>query len=72
MARSSKARVSEWLPIATAPSNEDLEICVMDYDGIVEALGYPCHKIGAEWIDASNKERVDIQPTHWREWPETR
>jgi hypothetical protein len=53
------------------PPNEDLEICVMDYDGIVQALRYPCHKIATEWIDASNKERVDIQPTHWRRWAGT-
>ena len=33
MAGFSEARVSEWLPIANAPPNEDLEICVMDYDG---------------------------------------
>ena len=71
MAGFSEARVSEWLPIANAPPNEDLEICVMDYDGIVQALRYPCHKIEDEWVDASNKERVDIQPTHWRRWAET-
>ena len=52
MAGFSEARVSEWLPIANAPPNEDLEICVMDYDGIVQALRYPCHKIEDEWVDA--------------------
>ena len=71
MAGLSEARISEWLPIANAPPNEDLEICVMDYDGIVQALRYPCDKLEAEWLDALNKERVDIQPTHWRRWAET-
>ena len=60
---------AEWLPISVAPSNGgDLEICVMDYDGIVLALAYPCRKSGDEWVDASNKKQVDIQPTHWRKW----
>ena len=64
---------AEWLPIAIAPSNKDLEICVMDYDQIVQALEYPCHKISAaEWVDAANKKCVDIQPTHWRKWTKAR
>ena len=49
----------------------DLEVCVLDYDGIVHALMFPCHKDGAEWVDASNRKPVDIQPTHWRKWTET-
>ena len=63
----------EWLPVSIAPTgNEDLEVCVIDYDGIVLALPYTCHKNGAEWVDASNKKHIDIQPTHWREWAESR
>ena len=63
--------IPEWLPVSIAPDEKDLEICIMDYDGIVLALGYPCHKRGAEWVDASNNKRVDVQPTHWRRWPES-
>ena len=56
---------AEWLPVSIAPSDgEDLEVCVMDYDGIVLALTYACHKSGAGWVDASNEKHVDIQPTH--------
>ena len=62
---------AEWLSVSIAPSDGDLEICVIDYDGIVHALMYPCHKNGAEWVDASNKKHVDIQPTHWRKWTES-
>lgn len=62
---------AEWLPVLIAPSDaKDLEVCVMDYDGIVLALPYPCHKNGTEWVDASNKKHIDIQPTHWRKWTE--
>ena len=59
---------AEWLPVSITPPDGDLEVCVMDYDGIVQALPYRCHRNGAEWIDASNKKHVDIQPTHWRKW----
>jgi hypothetical protein len=63
---------AEWLPVSIAPSDDgDFEVCVMDYDGIVLALAYPCHKNGAEWVDASNKMHIDIQPTHWRKWAES-
>jgi hypothetical protein len=62
---------AEWLPVSIAPSDGDLEVCVMDYNGIVQALVYPFHKDGAEWVDASNKKHVDIQPTHWRKWTES-
>jgi hypothetical protein len=61
---------TEWLPISISPPDGDLEVCVMDYDGLVLALDYPCHRNGADWIDASNKRRIDIQPTHWRKWTE--
>jgi hypothetical protein len=63
------AHTAEWLPVSIAPSDGDLEVCVLDYDGIVHALEFPCHKDGAEWVDALNKKHV-VQPTHWRKWTE--
>jgi hypothetical protein len=59
---------AEWLPASSAPSDRDLEVCVLDFDGIVHALAYPCQKAGVDWIDALGKKHVDIQPTHWRKW----
>jgi len=59
---------AEWLPISLAPSDVDLEVCVMDYDGIVHALKFPCKQDKTGWVDASTKKRIDIQPTHWRTW----
>jgi hypothetical protein len=61
---------AEWMSVSIAPPDEDLEVCVVDYDGIVLALDYPCHKHGADWVDASNKKHIDVQPTHWRKWTE--
>ncbi|WGS19523.1 MULTISPECIES: hypothetical protein [unclassified Bradyrhizobium] len=59
---------AEWLPVSTAPSDRELEVCVLDYDGIVHALVFPCHREGAEWIDDANRKHLGIQPTHWRNW----
>ncbi len=58
----------EWLPVSIAPSDADLEVCVIDYDGIIHALAFSCHKNKSGWFDATTKKRLDIQPTHWRKW----
>jgi hypothetical protein len=58
----------EWLPVSSAPSDADLEVCIIDFDGILHALEFPCHKDKAGWFDAMTKKRLDIQPTHWRRW----
>jgi hypothetical protein len=60
-----------WLPVSIAPSDGDLEVCALDYNGIVHALVFPCRKDGAQWVDASNRKHVDIQPTYWRKWTES-
>jgi hypothetical protein len=61
----------KWLPVSIAPSDMDLEVCVMDNGGI-HALVFPCRKNGASWTDASTSKHLDIQPTHWRKWTENR
>jgi hypothetical protein len=63
---------AEWLPVLIAPSDSDLEVCVMDYEGIVHALAFPCHKDKTGWVNASTKKHIDIHPTHWRKWTECR
>jgi hypothetical protein len=60
----------KWLPVSIAPSGADLEVAVMDKGGI-HALVFPVRKSGTDWVDASNK-RIDIVPTHWRKWPDSR
>lgn len=57
----------KWLPVSIAPSNEDLEVGVMDR-GNIHALVFPVRKSETDWVDASTKMRVHIQPTHWRKW----
>jgi hypothetical protein len=60
----------KWLPVAIAPSDVGLEVCVLDERGL-HALVFPVHKRGIEWVDASTKKRIDIAPTHWRKWSES-
>jgi hypothetical protein len=54
---------AEWLPVSIAPSDADLEVCVMDYEGIVHALAFPCGR-------CFDEKRIDIQPTYWHKWTE--
>jgi len=60
-----------WYPIATAPFDQDLELAVLDRDGVY-ALVFPCRRILSGWMNSTNRERVDISPTHWRAWGENR
>ena len=59
---------AEWQSASTAPSDEDLEICALDYDGIVHALSFPCRRDGSNWVDRSGGTHADIHPTQWRKW----
>ena len=61
----------KWLPVSIAPSDADLEVCVMG-GGELHAVIFPCRKAGTGWVDAATKKRVAIQPTHWRLWDESR
>ena len=60
----------KWLPVSIAPSDTDLEVGVMDKQGILPLI-FPVRKSGTDWVDASHK-RIDIQPTHWRKWTDQR
>jgi hypothetical protein len=62
---------NKWLPVSIAPSDADLEVGVMDKRDI-HALVFPVRKIGTDWVNASTKKRIDIQPTHWRKWTDSR
>jgi hypothetical protein len=56
-----------WAPISTAPFDRDLELAVIDRDG-EHKLVFPCRRILGGWIDAETKKRMEVHPTHWREW----
>jgi hypothetical protein len=59
-----------WEPVATAPFDRDIELAVISYQG-VHALAFACRRILGGWTKAETKERIDLWPTHWREWTGT-
>jgi hypothetical protein len=58
-----------WRSISSAPFDRKLELAVIDKDG-THPLVFPCLRVVGGWIDARTEERIDIHPTHWREWPQ--
>ena len=58
-----------WHPISSAPFEHDLELAVIDAEG-PHTLVFPCRRIPGGWISAQSKERVDVNPSHWRDWTE--
>jgi hypothetical protein len=57
----------DWERIATAPFDRDLELAILDFDG-THALVFPCCRVVGGWIDAGSKKRIELSPTHWRDW----
>jgi hypothetical protein len=58
-----------WQPIASAPFDRDLELAVIANDG-PHTLVFPCRRVLAGWVNSGTRERIDVHPTHWREWGE--
>lgn len=56
-----------WDQISSAPFDRDLELAVIDSDG-THALAFPCRRTPQGWINTETKERIEVDPTHWREW----
>lgn len=56
-----------WMDISTAPRDRNICVAVIDTEG-QHALVFPCRRIADGWIDARRGTRIDVQPTHWREW----
>jgi hypothetical protein len=61
----------EWQSVATAPFDRDLELAVIDRDD-PHALVFPCRRVlsgrMSGWIRSGTQERIEVHPTHWREW----
>jgi hypothetical protein len=64
-------RQVDWQPIATAPFDRDLLLAVIDQQGDAHALVFPCRRVLGGWLKAETKARIDVDPTHWRQWNET-
>ena len=62
----------KWELISTAPFDRDLELAVVDKSGSPHSLGFPCRRILGGWINMATKQRIEVHPTHWREWQRTK
>lgn len=60
-----------WKPIQSAPFERDLELAVFDQDG-EHTLVFPCIRGQDGWTNAATGARVDVRPTHWRDWTSVR
>jgi hypothetical protein len=56
-----------WQPILSAPFDRDLELAVIEA-GVAHALVFPCRRGPYGWIKAETERRIDVNPTHWRDW----
>jgi hypothetical protein len=45
----------------------DLELAVIDSKG-VHAFVFPCRRNLGGWLKSRTEQRVEISPTHWRQW----
>ena len=60
----------DWQPVSSAPFDRDLELAVIDAEG-PHALVFPCRRILHGWLKSGGNQRVDVHPTHWREWSDS-
>lgn len=56
-----------WQPIRTAPFDRDLELAVIEGNE-AHALMVRSRRTSHGWINAITGKRIEIDPTHWREW----
>ena len=68
MRRTHSVNDGTWRPISTAPFDGELELAVIDTDGVY-ALVFPCRRVLHGWLKVGTNERLDgLHPTHWRIW----
>jgi hypothetical protein len=56
-----------WIDISTAPKDRTLSLAVIDAEGL-HALVFPCRRVADGWVNAISGARIDVRPTHWRDW----
>jgi hypothetical protein len=56
--------------LADIPADRDVRLAVIDGNGTVHALVFPCRRAGNSWIDSRLRQPVEVHPTHWQDWAE--
>lgn len=63
-----RRHLAHWHPISTAPSNQNLELRVIDRRRTMR-LSFPCRRTNAGiWINADLRTGLRIEPIAWRRW----
>jgi len=57
----------DWRAVISAPWERDIELAVIDPDGVVHAFAFSCRRTFGGWLDAETGHWVDVHPTHWRD-----
>jgi hypothetical protein len=57
--------------LAAVPFDSDVELAVIDDEG-PHALVFPCQYTPLGWISAETKKPIDVRPTHWRKWGQSK
>jgi len=65
------AHRGEWQAVSDAPFGRDIEIAVIK-SATPHAVAFPCRRILGGWMDSQSRERLNVQPTHWRDWVNSR
>jgi hypothetical protein len=65
-------RLSKWRLISTAPSNQELELRIVE-DGKISVLEFPCLRTNAgTWINVDLGAEIRFQAVEWRIWQRDR
>jgi hypothetical protein len=61
-------RLAKWRLISTAPSNQELELRIVE-DGKSSVLEFPCLRTNADaWINVDLGSEIKFQAVEWRLW----
>lgn len=61
-------RLCKWRLISTAPSNQELELRIVE-DGKISVLEFPCLRTNAgAWINVDLGAEIKFQAVEWRIW----
>jgi hypothetical protein len=50
------------------PGDVEVRLAVIEANGTVHALVFPCRRNGDLWADAKSGRSVVVHPTHWQPW----
>ena len=62
----------DWLPIDTAPLEEEVTLLVTDGRGDPYRIPYPCKRTVGGWVNASKGTALAVRPIQWKPYERPR